>query len=241
MAEKGEVTIPAGNQKLGQAVVINSKGEQVSQRSQPRCDLVFVIDTTGSMDDKIAGLLATCSKFVEQLSDSQIDWQIALVAFGDLLCGEKIVATGFSHNVAVVKETLRKIPRFGGGGNDGESSLEAIDKALGIGGYRQNTIKVMLLLTDEPAHQHHLKASTTTGKLREKGVLTFVIAPPLDYFKAMAKDTGGDWFQIGSETNFLSILEMLDKLITKVSTTVAAVQEEAGGDVHKYLQIKGGN
>jgi hypothetical protein len=73
--------------------------------------------------------------------------------------------------------------------------------------------------------------------LKEKGVLTFVISDPQLYFKEMAKRTGGEWWQISSGTNFLSIL---DRLTKKVSETVVAVQTEAGGDVQKYLQLKSG-
>ena len=47
-------------------------------------DLVFVIDTTGSMSDKIESLLATCSRFVEDFNALRLNHRIAIVSFGDL-------------------------------------------------------------------------------------------------------------------------------------------------------------
>ena len=95
---------------------------------------MFVIDTTGSMSDKIKGLLQTCAKFVDRFSRLQMDSRIAIVAFGDLTVKtDKIVATGFTNQIETTKTSLKKIPRFSGGGNRGESSLEALQKAMALG------------------------------------------------------------------------------------------------------------
>lgn len=226
------------SQKPGGIVILNAEGKAKQQTHVVQCDIVFVIDTTGSMNDKIAGLLGTCQKFVDEIAKRQIDWQIALVGFGDLtVTGDKIVATGFSRNVEIIKKSLGEIPRNSGGGNTGESSLEALDRAMAISGYRQEAIRVFVLMTDEPALQAQLTPQRITERLKQEGVLTFVISGPLGYFKDMAARTGGEWFQISSGTNFLSIL---DRLVKKVSQTVIAVQVEAGGNVQKYLQLRSG-
>ncbi|OGY26305.1 MAG: hypothetical protein A2Z42_04410 [Candidatus Woykebacteria bacterium RBG_19FT_COMBO_43_10] len=202
-------------------------------------DIVFVIDTTGSMENEIDGLLATSQKFVDRLAKKQIDWRIAIESFGDLtVTGDRIEATSFSKNVELIKRLLREIPRNSGGGNDGESSLEALLKALNLSGFRQNAIKVFILMTDEPALQtRQLNADMVIETLRRKGVITFVISGPFDYFKRMAKTTGASWFQISSGTDFLSILETFSK---KVSQVIDEVQRLADGNVQKYLQLKSG-
>jgi Mg-chelatase subunit ChlD len=231
-------------------VRLTSTGIEITHQGKPiastlfgagsaRADIVFVIDTTGSMSDKIEGLLQTCQKFVDEIAQRKIDWQIAIVGFGDLTVeGDKIVATTFSRNVEVIKQALLEIPHNSGGSNEGESSLEALEKAMGLTGYREGAIKVFILMTDEPALQRGLTPRGVTQKLIEQAVLTFVISEAQDYFKIMASRTGGDWFEISSGTNFLSIL---DRLIKKVGQMVTAVQLDAGGDVKKYLQLKGGH
>lgn len=226
----------------GGRIQIRREGKPVAATSSRvgsgQCDIVFVVDTTGSMSDKIEGLLTTCQKFVDQISQRRIDWQVATVAFGDLTVEtDKIVATGFSRNVEVVKKSLREVPRNSGGGNTGESSLEALDRALAISGYRDRAVKVFILLTDEPALQIQLTPHGMTQKLKDNGVLTFVISPGMDYFKSMASVTGGEWFQISSGVDFLSVL---DRLVQSVGSTVTGVQLQAGGDVKRYLQLKSG-
>lgn len=202
-------------------------------------DIVFVIDTTGSMEDEIDGLLTTSQKLVDRLAKKQINWRIAVEAFGDLTVpGDRIAATVFSKNIEVIKKSLREIPRYSGGGNEGESSLEALLKAMNLSGFRQSAIKVFILMTDEPALQsEQLNADMVIDTLRKKGALTFVISEPFDYFKRMARATGGTWFQISNDTNFLSILRRFGE---KVAQVVEEVYQLADGDVQKYLLLKSG-
>jgi hypothetical protein len=206
--------------------------------TKARADLVFVIDTTGSMNDKIDGLVESCESFVDKLARRHIDWVAAVVGFGDLTVeGDRIVATSFSSSADHVKALLRGLPRYSGGGNEGESSLEAVQAALDQPGYRPDAIKVFVLITDEPALQRGLRPSTMTGRLREAGAIAFVLSPNIKYFREMAKDTGGQWWNVDSGGDFSQILSIFDKIATKVASTVAAVQKLAGGDVREYMSL----
>ena len=206
--------------------------------TKARADLVFVIDTTGSMNDKIDGLVESCESFVDKLARRHIDWVAAVVGFGDLTVeGDRIVATSFSSSADHVKALLRGLPRYSGGGNEGESSLEAVQAALDQPGYRPDAIKVFVLITDEPALQRGLRASTMTGRLREAGAIAFVLSPNIKYFREMAKDTGGQWWNVDSGGDFSQILSIFDKIATKVASTVAAVQKLAGGNVREYMSL----
>lgn len=201
-------------------------------------DLVFVIDTTGSMNDKIDGLIESCESFVDRLATKRIDWAAAVVGFGDLTVeGDKIVATPFSSSADRVKALLRGLPRYSGGGNEGESSLEALQAALDQRGYRPDAMKVVVLITDEPALQRKLRPATMTGRLREAGAIAFVLSPNIKYFRAMATDTGGYWWKVDSGGDFSRILDVFDKIATKVASTVAAVHKLTGGNVKEYLGL----
>jgi hypothetical protein len=206
--------------------------------TKARADLVFVIDTTGSMNDKIDGLVESCESFVDKLARRRIDWVAAVVGFGDLTVeGDRIVATPFSSSADHVKALLRGLPRYSGGGNEGESSLEAVQAALDQPGYRPDAIKVFVLITDEPALQRGLRPSTMVGRLREAGAIAFVLSPNIKYFREMAKDTGGQWWNVDSGGDFSQILSVFDKIATKVASTVAAVQKLAGGNVREYMSL----
>jgi hypothetical protein len=206
--------------------------------AKARADLVFVIDTTGSMNDKIDGLIESCESFVDKLARKRIDWVAAVVGFGDLTVeGDRIVATPFSSSADRVKALLRGLPRYSGGGNEGESSLEALQAALDQPGFRGDAIKVVVLITDEPALQRRLRPTTVTGKLREAGAIAFVLSPNIKYFRSMATDTGGQWWNVDSGGDFSRILDVFDKIATKVASTVAAVHKLAGGNVREYLGL----
>ena len=210
--------------------------------AKARADLVFVIDTTGSMNDKIDGLIESCESFVDRLATKRIDWAAAVVGFGDLTVeGDRIVATSFSSNVERVKTLLRGVPRYSGGGNEGESSLEALEAALDQPGFRQDAMKVIVLITDEPALQRKLRPSTVTGRLREAGAIVFVLSPKLKYFRSMAADTGGEWWDVETGGDFRKILAVFDRIATRVASTVAAVYKLTGGDVKEYLSLPPSN
>ena len=201
-------------------------------------DLVFVIDTTGSMSDKIEGLLATCAKFIDEFSEMNLDGRVAVVAFGDLTVpGDSIEHYGFADNIHSVKQYLKRIPRNGGGGNEGESSLEALQYAMGLQ-FRSASVKTLILITDEPALQHRIRASDMVERLRSEEFLTFVISPSLRYFREMAKSTGGKWYRISAHTDFTDLLEMFRQVAQKVSEVVSNVYELGDGSVTKYLQLK---
>jgi von Willebrand factor type A domain. len=206
--------------------------------ARARADLIFVIDTTGSMNDKIDGLIESCESFVDKLAAKRIDWVAAVVGFGDLTVeGDRIVATPFSSSAERVKALLRGLPRYSGGGNEGESSLEALQAALDQPGYRPDAMKVFVLITDEPALQKKLRPATMSGRLREAGAIAFVLSPNIKYFRSMATDTGGQWWNVDSGGDFSQILAVFDKIATKVAATVAAVQKLAGGNVKDYMSL----
>jgi len=203
-----------------------------------RVDLVFVIDTTGSMSDKIKGLLQTCAKFVDRFGRLEMDSRLAIVAFGDLsVKGDKIVATGFTSNLQTTKNSLQKIPRFSGGANNGESSLEALQKAMALD-YRANAVKVLILITDEPAlSSRNLAPPDVIGELQKGEYLTFVVGTRDKYYKEMARATGGKWYQVSAHTDFTDLLKMFGDIADRVTDTVADVYRLSDGSVAGYLQL----
>lgn len=228
---KEETRLPARvDRPVDEETLLATRGKRV--------DLVFVIDTTGSMSDKIKGLLQTCARFVDRFGRLEMDARIAIVAFGDLTVkSDKIVATGFTNNLQTTKASLQKIPRFSGGGNRGESSLEALQKAMGLG-FRDGVVKVLVLITDEPALQNrNLKVPVVIEQLRETECLTFVVSPPEKYFKDMAAQTGGKWYKVSAHTDFTDLLEMFGDIASRVSDTVADVYRISDGRVADYLRL----
>ena len=164
--------------------------------------------------------------------------RVAVVAFGDLTVpGDKIEVTAFTDKVKVTKKSLQNIPRYGGGSNEGESSLEALEKALALP-FRTNAVQVIILITDEPALQHNIRASDMVNRLARRQVLTFVVSPPLAYFKEIAVKSGGKWYQVTADIDFTDLMEMFKKVAREVSQVVSDVYSIGDGSVAAYLQLK---
>ena len=247
MSDKKSGTIVSIGQGMNKQVlppsgpIIKIGGQIISSTSKKvvrSVDLVFVIDTTGSMSDKIEGLLATCAKFVDEFAALHLDHQIAVVAFGDLTVpGDKIESTTFVSQVDMTIKNLKNVPRFGGGGNDGESSFEALEQAMNLP-FRSNAIKVIIHITDEPALQDRISAINITNRLVQNEILVFVVSPPIGYFKELANKTGGKWYQVSANTDFTDLMEMFQQIAIKVSQVVNDVYRLGNGNVTNYLRLK---
>jgi hypothetical protein len=131
------------------------------------------------------------------------------------------------------------MPRFSGGGNTGESAVEAM-----IAGtrkpFRQPAVKVIVLITDEPAlgsSQTHL---TVDRALTELDAVCFVVSPSLSYFRDWAGNHGGEWREVTSAVDTTFIVELFRSLVTRMAAVADAVHRIGGGSVRAYLNRAGG-
>jgi len=226
-----EQTIIAGKPQVSSKTGKVEGGNQV--------DVVFVFDTTGSMDDKISALIQTCTQFVEEAGGLKLDAQFALISFGDISVrfgGDKIeLVVPLTPDIAQIKHGLTYIPRNNGFGNVGESSMEAMQEVFGLP-YRPKAVKVVILITDEPALQHQYKAKEVTARLTEREFLVFVIATDEPYYREMAQKNGGIWKQIGADTDLSEILAIFKEIARKVSRVAKDVHLLGKGSVRAYLK-----
>ena len=165
-------------------------------------DFVAIFDTTGSMSDKIHALIATMAEVVAELGRMQLDWRFKTVPFGDLsVPGDRIVVDlPFVATVAQAQSQLRHLPRFSGGGNVGESSADAMLAATRLR-FRSNAVKVLVLLTDEPALGRPQGIGAVDSALTTLDAICFTIAPPYDYFRRWAVQHGGEWRQVATSVD----------------------------------------
>lgn len=236
------VTTGKGEDKAivaGKPQVSSKTGKVTNYGNQ--VDVVFVFDTTGSMDDKINALLQTCAQFVEEAGNLQLDPQFALISFGDISVqggGDRIdVVVSPTSEIAKVKHGLMYIPRNSGFGNTGESCLEAMGEAFKLS-YRPKAVKVLILITDEPALQHNIRVKDTIQNLEEREFLVFVVATDEPYYKEMAIKNGGIWKQISANTDLSEILAAFREIAKRVSQVAKEVHLLGKGSVKEYLKLK---
>ena len=104
--------------------------------------------------------------------------------------------------------------------------------------FRPDAVKVIVLITDEPADQHQLRADDMIDRLAEREMLAFVASPPHEYFKRMAQRNGGKWYKISAHTRFDDLLDLFRDLARKVSQVVFDVYQVGDGSVADYLRLK---
>jgi len=203
-------------------------------------DVCFVFDTTGSMSSKIAGLIACMVDFVGELSELQLNWRITTVPYGDLtVSGDKIVADlPFVRSYDDAVQQLRTMPRFGGGSNYGESTLEAVTAALDKP-YRRYAVPVLVVLTDEPPLTEDLSEAEVGEQITIKEAICFVASPDLPGYRQWADDNGGQWYKIDQAVDTTQMLAYLRSLVRELPQVAQEVHDLGGGSVRRYLQEKG--
>lgn len=207
-----------------------------------KVNIYFVIDTTISMDDKIKALLLTCVGFVDVPATYNLDAGFVLVSFGDLkVPHDKIVVeVPLTTELEKIKTGLLSINRNWGGGNWGESSFEAIAKALTVSG-RSGAVNVMILITDEPAHQRTFTATQVKNMLAQHQMLLYGLTPNIGYYREIIKARGGQWAEIDSSSSLDMLKGLFEQLARDVTETVRDVYHLTDGDVSEYLLLTSGD
>lgn len=121
-----------------------------------RLDVLFLIDTTGSMGDEIARVQETLLATTERLRglDQEFDLRYACVVYRDLGDEYVTLAHPFTADIAAFDEELRGI-RAGGGGDGPESLNQGLAVAVSRMDWRADAAKLMFLIADAPPHMDY--------------------------------------------------------------------------------------
>lgn len=177
-----------------------------------KIDVVFVFDTTGSMQNKINDLLKISSRFASTLEDYGGDYQLAMVCFG-AITEDDVIREVFkpSNSLSDFQSFLNRTKAYGGGPED---QLTAVRYAINDLNYRSGVHKVLILITDEP-----LLGTESRGKalplndwnrmiteVYTAGFTAYSICTNEDYYRSLAEETGGKFYDIKRERDFTGIL-----------------------------------
>ena len=114
----------------------------------PKADVTFVIDATGSMGKYIAGVKENLSAFITQVSNAKVDVRMRFVVYRDITCDEDTVCSAWIDSAEDAQTYLDAIVVTGGG--DGpETLLDGMGAMLTDSfGFRENAAKFCIALTD---------------------------------------------------------------------------------------------
>ena len=172
-------------QKLADDIIQSSGGAPI--------DVVFVVDASGSMQDNINAVAEHLAEMIDAYKTSEIDYQLALTRFNMHNNGRNNISVSpLTNNLSQYKQMLYAIRVSGD-----ENALDAIDQTLRECKFRSNTVKHLILLTDEPfTSLHGLTVGTTIRYCQQKEVYVNVLGENIDEHKRLAEATGGTWHAI---------------------------------------------
>ncbi|MCL2752679.1 MAG: Hsp70 family protein [Defluviitaleaceae bacterium] len=144
-------------------------------------NVVFCIDTTGSMDTYINGVKDRAMEFADILANKGVGFKLGLIGFGDLNEKEKPSVYNFTDDVAKFQKQVKNIPRTYGG-DIPESALDSLETAIELLNTTRpaaDTQNIFVLITDAPPH-----VPTHSGKsvqdicdmLAAHNIVTYVVA-----------------------------------------------------------------
>jgi len=172
----------------------------VGRAKQAKADIIFLIDTTGSMQDNVQGVRNYVSYFLKPIEEEGIDADLGLVLFSDQEV-KKAKVIGITDNADKFRKWLDKV-YFYGGRDLPESGYEAIIAALEDIKFRKDAQKFFIFISDSPQHDYDYDGKSKysldqmVSILNENGVSVDVVG--LDYLpiKQLAWGTDGQWRNI---------------------------------------------
>ena len=158
-------------------------------------DVVFVIDASGSMQDNINAVAEHLGQMVDAYKASEIDYQLGLTHFNMVLNSQQnnIQVFQLTRDLKTYKRRLYEIRVSGD-----ENALDAIHQTVDQMQFRTNTVKHLIVVTDEPftTLQRHTTVDTIIQLCQIKEVYINVLGENLAEHKRLATETGGTWHAV---------------------------------------------
>jgi len=154
---------------------------EVRGAGSDKVNVVFLIDTTGSMDTYINGVKDRAIEFSSILASKGAMYKLGLIGFGDLYEKEKPSVYNFTDDVPKFQKQVKNIPRTYGG-DIPESSLDALETGIELlNSHKEDRAarNIFILITDAPPHVPTYSGKTVAQiceMLESRAVTTYVVA-----------------------------------------------------------------
>lgn len=190
-------------------------------KGEPRpVDIVFVIDTTGSMGDEIAGVINTCVAFANKLQANNRDFRLGLVAFGDEIRMVQNADNRLTANADEFKGWVTEL-RAEGGDDDPEIALDGLKRATAMQ-FRSSAQKVLILITDAAPHEQGdgtsfstVSPATLPADLHRGGFVVYTVAIDHPDYQNVVKTTSGKFYELTPGADFTGIIDSIGGDIAK--------------------------
>jgi len=182
-------------------------GFQGMETTRP-VDIVFVLDTTGSMRSQIQGVKNAAIQFAENLRLRNMDVKLGLVTFGDKIRGVYPSGSGLTSDIRKFQSWVAKQDAVGGADKP-ENAIGALAKGAGKK-FRKDAHVLIILISDAPYHQanRHTKLTTRTAaeRVTKKGAMLFSLAPSNYGYEGLMALAGGTHWNLDRYPDFSNII-----------------------------------
>ncbi len=188
-----------------------------------KADIVFAIDTTGSMGSTIYNVKNNVINFVNELEAKKVDARLGLVAFKDIT----VDGMGSTRNLGWFTDPLdfkNAVSSLyaAGGGDEPESDVDALEEARNMG-FRAGASKFIVLITDtyykeETRFPEVTSMDQEVALLKDDGIVTSVISNTSyeAYYYDLNNETDGLFANI--KASFSATLSLLTDMIGFTTT-----------------------
>jgi len=200
--------------------------------------LVIVLDATESMQPCIDGARQALYGMLDILDKSKISAKLGSVIFRDELIGEEANVTPLGVAPEALKNLLRST-RAEGGGDEPESSLPALMKAVDLlSDAAQGASRMILHITDARPHdpEGSLTAASVRDALLESRAIYLGCTPAIEPYKTFANVTGGTLFTIHSGLDAESFGDILESVAHASVHTIRQGEAGISDDTRKILE-----
>jgi Mg-chelatase subunit ChlD len=234
---------PPPVEKPAPALVSSVKAVQ-----RPQVDVVFVLDTTGSMSSLLSGAkkkIWEMARFIAQGQPAP-ELRVGLVAYRDV--GDEYVTKFFdlTDDIDGVYQNLTSFVA-GGGGDTPEHVAKALHEAVYRSNWSagKNTLKLVYLVGDAPPHtdyQDGFEVRTIAREAKSRGIRVNTVRCGSDedtrvWFTEIASLTGGDFSTIEQSGGMADVRTPYDEELARLNR---ALTETAipWGDAERRTSIR---
>ena len=204
-------------------------------------DLVFAIDTTGSMRPYISSVVQASSTIVDLLDAAHADYRIGLVDYKDSDYGcsdyDAVTDLGFSTSKTAIESALSSLEsKVSGGCDTPEDVYSGISRALSFP-WRSGVTKAVIFMGDAPGHDPEPHSGLTLSSIKAQAaavdpaqVHAILVGTDPDahrFDQAVGDATGGQTFDATSDpsmagTAFVNAIETILSSLQPSTTTLTA-------------------
>lgn len=202
-----------------------------TNNSRKKIDLVYVIDTSGSMSNAISAAKSSMTTLVNNLYSNGIDANVAVVTYSDYGCDGTNGAiihyangSNWARNAAEAQALINTVSLYGCGH---ETPLDGLEMAHRLN-FHNDAVKFMVLITDEPYEYSNNRFGIATMQeladdLKDDTIYTSVVCYDRDAsgYAPLYNTTKG--IQINLSSNWPEYLENYIKTYIKELTSFTAV------------------